>query len=166
VLFGFEWIGVKLDKERADYTPAQLQHDKVLVEAMEYSRDAASNLSRMKFLEDRVKTLEGREGDLTGKLSTVTSEKDELKTGASIHSLTDRGPLKVGRSFGPVARAWFGDWKQLVAAVFGYLVLAPVVIGNFVANATPPTTNYLTAGVTVCCFFAIPFGKKVLGRWL
>jgi hypothetical protein len=162
----FEFISAKLTMESSPFTEDQRRHEGIVLEGMAYSRDAASNLARMKFLEDRVKTLEGRDEELNSKLSKVSSEKDELLTGASIHSLLSREPLKPSHAFGPVAKQWFGDWKQVVLAAVGYLVIAPLVISSFVANATPPTTNYLTIGITIVSFFAMPIGKKLFGRWL
>jgi hypothetical protein len=162
--FGFEWIGLKLTAARVDYTPDELEHHKTLVEAMMYSRDAASNLQKMKFLEDRVKTLEGRDVELNQKLSKITSEKDEIETGASAHSLLDREPLKTGHTFGPFAKNWFGDWKQIAALVAGYFVISPIIIS--IAKVPPTATNWVTALIVVLCYFAIPLFRKIFGRWL
>ena len=165
---GFEYVFVKLDKDTAQFTAEQRELNQTLAEGMKYIEDAASNLERVKFLKDRVEMMEDQLEQEQRRVAAKSAELDTCKSALGQQQLSEPGQVKIGVGFGPKAKALFGDFKQYVAAAIGYLVIAPVLIGNFAPETSPPATTYLTAGIVVVCFFALPALRMIVdqfGRW-
>jgi hypothetical protein len=160
---GFEYIFVKLDKDTAAFTDQQRELSMILSEGLKYIVDAASNLDRIKFLKDRVDVLQDQLVQEQKRLAEKSAELDMAKSALGQQLLSEPGVVKIGMGFGPKAKAWFGDWKQYLAAAIGYLIISPFLISNFAADATPPATTYMTAGISVACFFALPVLKSIWG---
>jgi len=165
---GFEYIFVKLDKDAVQFTAEERGLYQTLCEGLKYIRDAASNLERTKFVQDRNETLEDQLIQEQRRNAKVSGELDTARSALAQQLLSEPGAVKIGVGFGPKAKALFGDFKQYIAAAIGYLVIAPVLIGNFAPETSPPATTYLTAGIVVVCFFALPALRMIadqFGRW-
>jgi hypothetical protein len=165
---GFQYVFVKLDPEIADFTDEQREVAATLSYGLMYIEDAASNLTKLKFMADRVGVLEYQLEEAHGIIASKSAQLDTARLASGLESLTEPKSQKVGFQFGPKAKAWFGDWKQIAFAFVGYLVIAPLVISHFAPDTTPPMTTYLTAGIVVVCFFALPALRTIaglFGRW-
>lgn len=165
---GFEFIFVKLDKTTVQFSSEERTLNQTLCYGLQHIQDAGANLEEIKFLKDRVVTVEDHNHQQAQKIAELSAKCEELEDIASQKRLTQNETIMVSRGLGPKARAWFGDFKQYVAAGLGYLIIAPFVISHYDPQAAPPTTTYLTLAITVACFFVLPVFKKIaqtIGKW-
>jgi hypothetical protein len=162
---GFQYIFAKLNTETKPFTEQERQDGLVVMEGAAYTPLAAESRGKIKFLEDRNKTVESqlnvereKNAELSGKLDTALGALDQ-------HSLARPESNKMPGRVMPKVKEWFGTPWQLVTAGIAYFV-SPFIM-TLVSNSIPPTsTAYVTLAITVLGFFFIPLIKKVFGKWL
>ena len=162
---GFEFIHGKLKTEQFHFTEDERTKWTGILSALSFIRLAAENKGKLKSVEDRNKSLESLIEDERGKHATTRSKLDRALSALEQKTLSTTGEAKVPGGFGLKVKEWF-TWPQLISAGAFYFVVSPLLMSMFFNDATPPTTTYITAGITIAGFFSIPVFRKVFGRWL
>jgi hypothetical protein len=160
-----EYIFAKLSTESHPFTDEEREHDSVLIRTMSYTALAAESRGKIKFLEDRNKTVEDQLSLERQKNAQLSSKSDMALSALDQHSLARPESNKMPGTFMPKVKEWFGTPWQLVTMVIAYFI-SPLIMTLFSNNIAPTSTAYVTLAITVLGFFIIPFVKKVFGRWL
>lgn len=162
---GFKLIGVKLSPEVFKFTEEERKWTDLRLEAAAFLRIASENLGKIKFLHERNKSLDSLLEEERGKHAETRSKLDRALSALEQKTLSVPEGIKVPGAFVQRLKEWF-TWPQLLSAGGFYFIVSPLLMSAFFNTATPPTTTYITAGITIAGFFIIPVFRKIFGRWL
>lgn len=165
---GFTVIGVKLTPEEAKLTQDERKNYDLRHEGVSYLRLAAENLGKIKFLAERLKSLDDLLHDERKKHAETRSKLDRALSALEQKTLSTTGEAKVPGGFVQKVKEWF-TWPQLITAAVAYFSSGPII--QWLSSSQglviqPPITTYVTLMITIAGFFIIPVVKKVFGRWL
>lgn len=162
---GFTVIGVKLSVEQSVLTEKERNNYELRLEGVSFLRLASENLGKIKWLNDRLKTLDILLDHERAEHAQARSKLDRAVSALEQKTLSTTGEARVPGTVVQKLKEWF-TWPQLITAAAFYFIVSPLLMSVFFSSATPPTTTYITAFITVIGFFIIPIFKKIFGRWL
>ncbi len=162
---GFEFIHGKLKTEQFHFSEDERSKWSTVLSALSFLRLAAENKGELKTVKDRNVSLEALLEDERKSHAKTRSKLDRSNSALEQKTLSTTGEAKISGAFSQKIKEWFSLYQLLSAGAF-YFIVSPLLMSMFFNTATPPTTTYITAGITIAGFFSIPVFRKVFGRWL
>lgn len=167
---GFQFTGVKLDPSTKQLSSDERQKFEVVLEISKYVRDAARNTERIRYIRDeRDDARLAFEKEVKDK-AKIRSECDRAVSALGQKPLTQPEGVKVPGAWKAKVKEWFANPWQIAVALLFYFVVSPLLqsslCSQFGWDLQPPMSHVFGAFIAVVGFFAIPFARKIFGRWL
>jgi len=160
---GFEFIGIKLNPELAEFNDVELERYQTAMQHIKYLKDAAMNKERIATLVDQLEAVERELAIERRDTAEIRSKYDRALNALDQKPLTVLEEPKLKPSIRELVKEWF-SWPQIGVAAIAYL-LAPNILTWAKIQLKEPDRTYAQLGIAVFGFFIIPIGRKIFGRW-